>query len=267
MIHFMAWQLVKAVEMLKGIYCNADFVISFDKNQRDEQAPDGIVTETKSQLLYCRTQCERIELTAALNRIMRFEQALRGGITFGEIRNQAKILLETIDSELCYRRFAFVPSDKAALLDKIEHDWKKVWSAFDKAQDDTQEAIKCYALGRNTACVFHLMRVAEHGLRRLAKRLGVTLVHKGQNHPLEYADWDKVITGIKNKIAVARTLPHGKKRADTIQFFSDAADHCSYMKDIWRNEVSHARRRYTDVEALAALTRVHGFMELLTTRI
>ena len=107
------------------------------------------------------------------------------------------------------------------------------------------------------------MRMAEHGLRTLAKRLHVKLTHKGLNQPIEFADWEKVITGIKNAIIVARTKPHSKRRADLIAFYSDAADHCLYLRDIWRNEISHTRRRYNDDEALTALNRVKDFIELL----
>ena len=38
---------------------------------------------------------------------------------------------------------------------------------------DIEEAGKCLALDRATACVFHLMRVLDHGLQRLATDLGI----------------------------------------------------------------------------------------------
>jgi hypothetical protein len=45
--------------------------------------------------------------------------------------------------------------------------------------------------------------------------------------------------------------------------YSDAADHCEFMKDIWRNNVSHTRKAYSDPEAVAVLQRVREFMEFL----
>ena len=37
------------------------------------------------------------------------------------------------------------------------------------------------------------------------------------------------------------------------------------MKDIWRNDISHARRRYNKPETLGVLNRVQEFMKLLAT--
>jgi hypothetical protein len=171
-----------------------------------------------------------------------------------------------VQSELKYRRFVFVPTDKAKLSDGMDQTWGLLWAKFPEIRIDVEEAIYCYVLGRNTSCVFHSMRVAEHGLRRLAKRVGVRLKHKGINHPIEYADWDKIITGIKNKLDEARLLPQGPKRAASIQFHSDAADHCLYMKET-RNGISHTRTCYNGPEALGTLERVKGFMEFLAGRL
>ena len=95
------------------------------------------------------------------------------------------------------------------------------------------------------------MRAAEHGLRMLARKLKVKLTHKGKTQPVEYADWEKVIAAIKDKITAARALPHGPKRQERLENLSDAADHCVFMKDIWRNNISHTRKPYTSAEAIA----------------
>jgi len=49
----------------------------------------------------------------------------------------------------------------------------EVAERFPKAAYDINEAGSCLAAGRYTASVFHLMRVAEYGLRTLAKPLKV----------------------------------------------------------------------------------------------
>jgi hypothetical protein len=107
------------------------------------------------------------------------------------------------------------------------------------------------------------MRVSEHGLRRLARRLHVTLTDKGNLHPLEYADWDKLLTAIRNKIIEARKLSKGPRKEKQLQSWSEAGDHCEYMKDIWRNSVSHTRQPYKNSEALGACERVRDFMSFL----
>lgn len=107
------------------------------------------------------------------------------------------------------------------------------------------------------------MRVAEFGLRRIALKLQVKLKDKGQYHPIEYGTWDKVITACKNKITKIRQNPIGPKRQETLEFYSDAGDHCLFMKDVWRNNVSHTRKPYNQPEALAVLERVKDFMKFL----
>jgi hypothetical protein len=127
------------------------------------------------------------------------------------------------------------------------------------------ESGRCYAKQQPTACVFHSMRVAEFGLRALARKANVSLISKkGKRCPIEFADWQKVLTGIENKIVAARLKPAGPKKNAEIMFLSDAASHCTHLRDIYRNEISHTRKRYNMAEAFAAYSRVADFMKLLS---
>jgi hypothetical protein len=110
-----------------------------------------------------------------------------------------------------------------------------------------------------------MMRVAEMGLRNIAKKVGVKLIDKGKPQPIEYATWDKVIQGVNAKIIAARALPHGPRKNKNLQFYSQAADQIIYIRDTWRTEVSHTRKSYNDGEAFGVITRVREFMELLAT--
>jgi hypothetical protein len=107
------------------------------------------------------------------------------------------------------------------------------------------------------------MRLAEYGLRKLAATLKVKIVDKDKVCNVEYGDWNKVITAIKGKITKARLRPVGPKKEQELQFFSDMADHCEYMKDIWRNEMAHTRRFYEEREALGVINRVREFSRKL----
>jgi hypothetical protein len=139
-----------------------------------------------------------------------------------------------------------------------------VYETFEKARQDIKDSGNCLAAGLSTACVFHLTRVAEFGLRHIAAKVGVKLKDKGKPQPIEYATWDKVITAIQIKIKDARQLPQGPQKIRRLAFFSDAAEQCSYIKDLWRNEVSHTRKRYNENEALRVMQRIRDFLQLLT---
>jgi hypothetical protein len=107
------------------------------------------------------------------------------------------------------------------------------------------------------------MRIAERGLRDITKGLGLKIIDKGAPIPVESATWANVITQIQSGITVQRQKTKGKAQALRLQHYAEAADHCEYMKDLWRNEVSHAGKFYNEGEALSALNRVHDFMLFL----
>jgi len=74
-----------------------------------------------------------------------------------------------------------------------------------------------------------------------------------------------VITGIRNKIVDVRQTLLSPVRDNNLEFYSDIAEQCGHIKDIWRNSVSHARKPYNAAEALGVITRVRDFMVKLAT--
>jgi hypothetical protein len=188
------------------------------------------------------------------------------GITWREMGHELKVLKETIEADLEKHTFVFVLPEKASVMRGMSRtDWAEIWQKFPSAFEDIKHASECHALEQNTACVFHMMRVAEHGLRGIARKVKVKLTDKGKRQPIEFATWDKVIQGINNHIATARAFPHGPRKNKNLQFYSSAAENCTYIRDIWRNEVSHTRSKYNDGEVLGIINRVKDFMWLLAS--
>jgi hypothetical protein len=169
-----------------------------------------------------------------------------------------------MEGDLQYRRFAFVPPDKAAVLDALGNDWSFIWAHVQRARADSEEAVYCYALGRNDACIFHAMRVSELGLRILAKQFRVK-VKRG----VEFAGWHDLIVAIDKKATAESNKPASDVRQKRLEFFSKAADRCERMNNIWRREISHARRgvKYPDGEALDALKATQELMSIIAERI
>lgn len=129
---------------------------------------------------------------------------------------------------------------------------KQVLDAFPSAAYDIAEAGKCLALERCTACVFHLMRVMEVGLRNFALSLGLT-ASKNPN-------WSGWLAGIQEKLNVSKEI---QKDA----FFQEASTLLHSCKNSWRNPTMHMEKTYTQEDAQAIFNAVQGFMKHLANRI
>jgi hypothetical protein len=125
---------------------------------------------------------------------------------------------------------------------------------FQDAQYDAREAGNCFAFERFTACVYHLMRVAEHGLVCVARSIGVPeeKISKG---------WDGCIQGIESEIKrISSTKPTADWQEQTKKYNSL----CSWfatMKVGWRNPVSHVPRTYDESKASSMFGAVRTLFE------
>ncbi|SRR6266478_308709 len=228
----------------------------------DELAKLAMVLEG---LIIC---CNNFEADRSLiNQIITLEQEiLKQTVDRREsvLHARLKAILKGVEHNLDLRRFMFIPAEQAPY-------WNSFFTLGDEflitfphdAKVELQELGNCFCAGRWTACVLHSMRLAEHGLRKLAKSFKIKISDRGKICPIEYGDWNKIITEIRNKIIEVRKKPVGPKKEEALQFYSQSADHCEYMKDIWRNELAHTRRFYDKSEALGVINRVRDFIQML----
>jgi hypothetical protein len=172
------------------------------------------------------------------------------------IRNQLALVVSK-------RKFAYIPSSVEKYFEQDKLFGDSVYNLIPEARQDIKEAGNCIAASLYNASIFHLMRASEYGLRKLGRRVRVRLSHKGKPQPLDTATWDKVINAVKAKLQSGHAMNYGAARAEKIRFLSDLADRCSFIKDLWRNDVMHTRGSYDLHDSLAAFERVKGFMQLL----
>ncbi len=262
MARFDAWGLAMLLHHMDDLRQLATQICKME-SVRDEKVPAEIKSSVLSILLQSQHHAQEANLRSTYDRVWDggpFNRAYKIGLTYQQLQNELTVLRECVEADLEKHMFLFVPTKKAELINEIDKTWGDIWKALPDSKYDTTQGIGCFAMGLDTATVFHFMRVAEHGLRYLARKLRIALTHRGKPHPIEYADWEKVIQAIKNKIDAVRKLPMGSARQEKLTRLSDAADHCTFMKDIWRNTVSHARKPYKSSEALTAMDRVRDFM-------
>jgi hypothetical protein len=131
----------------------------------------------------------------------------------------------------------------------------KVSIQFSSAAEDIAESGKCLACGRGTACVMHLGRVAEVGLKALAQALGVGAKN----------DWGKYLEEIDKELQ-KRMKASGARTPDE-QFYAEGHITFDSVRRAWRNPTMHVEKTYTEERAEEILIAVRSFMRHLATKL
>jgi len=106
------------------------------------------------------------------------------------------VLRDALNHDLGGCNFYYYPFAKADTLLKFGTIWAHIFAAFKNTVSDVEAAYDCYALDRNTASIFHIMRVAEMGLRALARERRVTLPKK---KPVDWGTWQEIISELSKE--------------------------------------------------------------------
>jgi hypothetical protein len=230
----------------------------------DVQDPEELAEESwKGFLDSLKDACKEVHLEMSVMAIVE----LNNEITSGSIRSYTDMqprmveLHRRINDELSLRSFLQIPADRVNYYKDNPQFGEEVAIAFPSASNDISEAAKCFALGRNTACVLHLMLVLQSGLNVLAQELGVSF---------ERANWDKVITDIETQIKSIELggTRQGPNWEEDKSFFSEAALQFRHFKDAWRNHAMHARMHYDHPDkALEIFTHVREFMQHIALKL
>lgn len=181
--------------------------------------------------------------------------------TFKQLRDLTNELSGRLTDETASQLFFSVDEKKAPLISEKNLFGTPVTDAFPSATVDIEEAGKCLALGRSTACVFHLMRVMEAGLRALAKTLNDPNLDPATN-----PNWGRILSRGNAEL----NKPPGKRSpewAKNEQFFADVTARLLAVKDAWRNPTMHVEISYDDEKALDVWNSVGSFMRHLATKL
>jgi hypothetical protein len=211
--------------------------------------------------------CARMFLERTESRIQRLWIALKtpGGLPEAMLATELVALWDAIEDDIQYERFFHYRRDKTRPLLAMRGEWAPTLSAFKSAEKDIEEGVDCYGLEHNTACVFHMMRIAERGLRALARERQVTLP---RNKPLEWGTWQDILNEVEKSVRVlGPTMAAGPAKDVALAFYNGAIAHYHGFKDMYRNDVSHVRREYGEADALRAINQVRDFMNGLSSKI
>jgi hypothetical protein len=256
MLRFYANRFIAALEELEAlrvlfkqlekgsVFVNLGTDEVFQRKMRDFEAH---VAEMK--LVTTLTSVRRLtEITSAPDYV--FDEATHGMI--GEIQGR---LRDELDAALL-----FAIRDEAEYFDPPSPLFgAEVNAKFPSVSYEIEEAGKCYALGRYTATVFHLMRTLETGVDALAKCLGIP-------DPIKNSDktWGAILRNVKNELT--RRATAGWTNAADKQFFDEVYASLDAVRTAARNPVMHVERKYVDYEAEDIFTAVRGLMRKVASR-
>jgi hypothetical protein len=186
-----------------------------------------------------------------------------GPITGRMVKEELQGLLNCVNAELSAVLFMRISSDEAKYYKQVNPFGERVVHNFNSAATDIEEASKCLAMGRNTAVVFHLMRVMEIALKVVAKELGIPDPVKAYDR-----NWGGIISSIKkaiddkNKAASSDPLWQQDK-----PFYDNVLADIGAIKTAWRDKTMHVGTFYDSERALHIFTVVQGFMMHLVDKL
>jgi len=190
-------------------------------------------------------------------------QAQQQGCKFGEFVSEFNELLHRFTDELEDRLLFHIPSEHQKYFtesQKLMGD--EVIAKFPSAIFDIEEAGKCLAITRETACVFHLMRIMEAGLRYLcveAASFGISIPDPDSNR-----SWSGWLDPIEKELRKDRKLKTAEWNAIE-PAYAQVAAHLRTVSTAWRNPTMHVGTKYTPEEAEDIFNATRGFMRHLST--
>jgi hypothetical protein len=153
-------------------------------------------------------------------------------------------------AELSSLMLRVIPREQSKYCDAKWLEDSPVLSKYPETIDEFHKAGRCFAYGENTACVFHLMRVTDFYLRKVADSLGIVY---------DCNNWK----GIGDKISANMQQRYQLK---TDEWKKDEPFYAGILTDIQaigrghRNQAIHElEKKYDEREAAYMLTVIEAF--------
>ena len=187
--------------------------------------------------------------------VERNRQSVEAGCTYAELGRMAEALKTRIQDE--YEDVLLLWIEEKDYYQKDDLFGAEVGERFKGAAFDIKEAGTCYSVGRYTACVFHLMRVAEFGLKTIGKRVGFV-----DDRPV----WEAVLNFINAELRRDRDKMSELFKGD-LEFIGGISAHMHAVNLAWRRRVAHVERTYTQEEAKQIFDATKSLMQHLAKKL
>ncbi|MEO6606833.1 MAG: hypothetical protein ABIN69_00010, partial [Aestuariivirga sp.] len=207
------------------------------------QMPDSV--SLISNLKQLDAAAQRLELNSVHQQIERIREAsLKGGLSFSDLRAMFVQLYERLSDGMKERVFLSIGLRDQYFYEQPEPLFgRTVQDKFPSLIYDIEEAGKCLALDRSTACAFHSIRSLEAAIGAMSRCLGIPDPTKGSER-----SWMKLLTAIKIQIDQRWPASSGRMAGDA-KLFDEAYGALSGMQNPYRNSTMHLADKYTSDEA------------------
>jgi HEPN domain-containing protein len=229
------------------------------------RATPKLLADVSKRLQKARDFCESLGLQHSLDAlerlIRRVDDETGTQLSLSRLIEDLYGVRDRIEDELKHRHFYYVdPEHFKYFREAQEILSQEALRAFPSACRDVEEASKCFALGRYTACVFHAMRVMEHGMNALALELGLLQ---------PYRTWDKKIEKMVAVLVDELRKPYSPTSvlAGRLEFFKQATERLTAVQHALRNETMHARSYYGREDAEDVYRSTLRLMEKLAEKL
>lgn len=188
-------------------------------------------------------------------RLARADRVLIGRQVGREIVAAAHHITTSMTAELAKHHTYVVMPPEGLLLDHGPGAFgSELLDVFPEIRQDVSAAAQCRAYELWTACVMHLMRVAEVGIGRLADQVQAP---RGNN-------WGATAANLSKGLESARKVDGD---GTTKQWLSEAATYLNFVKNGFRNPAMHPEKTFDREQAIAIYDNTRNFMRLIAARL
>jgi hypothetical protein len=243
------------LEVYAKSFCRATSIIGqFRQQVYGDIAPSASAWDAlASEIQDLELQCTALGLPNTLAQISRVRLMTKTGHLQGNLRGFADAVMEIstrLIDEMDSKKFYAVGSEKISYIVGNQFS-PRVAERFQDAIADMDEAARCYAFERPTACIFHLMRVTEYGIKAFAEMLGIE-----DHNPT----WEPIIRKIDSELKADYSK---RKFKGSQEVLANASTHLHAVKVAWRNKTMHVEKINTMEHAKEIYDATAGFMRYL----
>jgi hypothetical protein len=232
---------------------------SFNYEYETQALPDEDRANFLEEFKWLQEGLHELELMSAYDQAERIVEALsREGVTYSQVKALIPDLQGRTQDAL-KRSLMFFIEERNIRYYKDEFLFgKAVADQLPSSILDIEEAGKCMAVGRHTACVFHLMRVMEIGVKAFGEGLGILAKIKSAQ-----PSWGELLRLTNEEIQAQNKSGDPAWTPDKRGFFENVQADLMTVKNACRNTTMHVENSYDEERAEDIFNAVKAFMRHL----